>query len=73
MPYVAPVVGPAGLTIPSYQDILKNLIDGFLSIYGANQYVGTDSAIYQFCSIIAVKLSDTEEALQLAYNQSFAA
>lgn len=70
MSYVPPAVGPAGLTIPTYDDILQDLLSGFLSIYGSNQYVGTDSAIYQFLSIIAIKMSDTLKALQFAYNQS---
>lgn len=70
MSYAPPSVGPAGLTIPSYDDILQDLIDGFLSIYGSNQYVGTDSAIYQLLSIVALKASDTMKALQFAYNQS---
>lgn len=68
--YTAPFIGPAGLTIPSYQDIFQDNIAQFLKIYGQNQYVGVDSAIYQLLSIISLKQSDTVKALQYAYNQS---
>ena len=69
-PYVAPYVGPAGLVVPSYQSILADNLQAFLNIYGQNQYVGQDSPIYQLLSIISLKQSDTNLALQLAYNQS---
>lgn len=67
--YVAPSVSAAGLTIPSYASILADNLQQFLNIYGSNQYVGTDSAIYQFISVISLKQSDTMQAIQLAYNQ----
>jgi uncharacterized phage protein gp47/JayE len=70
MGYVAPSVGPAGLTIPSYKDILADNLAQFKAIYGANQYVGTDSAIYQFLSVLSLKMSDACQGLQLLYNQS---
>lgn len=70
MAYIAPSIGPTGLTIPSYQDILADNLEQFLKIYGANQYIGQDSAIYQLLSILSLKQSDTLQALQYAYNQS---
>jgi len=70
MAYVAPSVGPAGLTIPSYQDILADNLAGFQNIYGSNQYVGPDSEIYQFISILSLKMADICQGLQLAYNQA---
>jgi uncharacterized phage protein gp47/JayE len=69
MAYVAPSVGPAGLTIPSYEDILADNVQGFLNIFGTEQYVGPDSAIYQLLSILSLKQSDVMEAVQFAYNQ----
>lgn len=68
--YVPPSVGPAGLTIPSYTDILDDNVQQFLNIFGANQYVGNDSAIYQLLSIISLKQSDTCQALQYVYNNT---
>jgi uncharacterized phage protein gp47/JayE len=69
MAYKAPSIGPAGLTIPSYQDILQDNLQGYLNIYGQNQYVGVDSAIYQLLSIISLKMSDLCQGLQFVYNQ----
>lgn len=70
MAYAPPTVGPAGLTIPSYQDIFNDNIAQFLKIYGSNQYVGVDSAIYQLLAIFSLKMSDVLKALQFVYNQS---
>jgi uncharacterized phage protein gp47/JayE len=68
--YAAPSVGASGLTVPAYASILADNLQSYLNIYGSNQYVGTDSAIYQLLSIISLKQSDTNLGLQLAYNQS---
>lgn len=69
-PYAPPSIGMAGLTIPSYLDILDDNIEQYLKIYGANQYVGIDSAIYQLLSILSLKQSDCCNQLQYNYNQS---
>ena len=69
-PYAPPSVGPSGLTVSTYASILASNLQAFLNIYGANQYVAPDSAIYQLLSIISLKQSDTNLALQLDYNQS---
>lgn len=69
MSYVPPSVGPAGLTIPVYEDILDDNLAGYLAIFGANQYVGQDSAIYQLISVISLKIADVMEGLQYVYNQ----
>ncbi len=68
--YFPPTVTAAGLTVPSYASILADNLQAFLNIYGTNQYVAPDSAIYQLLSILSLKQSDTMQALQLAYNQS---
>lgn len=70
MAYIPPFVGPAGLTIPSYDDTINDNVAQYLKIFGANQYVGNDSAIFQLLSIISLKQSDTCKGLQFAYNQS---
>jgi uncharacterized phage protein gp47/JayE len=69
MAYNRPTVGPAGLSIPVYTDILADNLAGYLAIFGANNYVGTDSAIYQLISIVSLKTSDVMQALQYVYNQ----
>lgn len=70
MGYLPPSVGPAGLTIPSYTDILDDNLQQYLNIFGANQYIGNDSAIYQLLAILSLKQSDTMQALQYVYNQT---
>lgn len=69
-PYFPPSIGPSGLQVPSYQSIMNDNLQAFLNIYGPNQYVAPDSAIYQLLSIISLKQSDVNLALQLTYNQS---
>ena len=69
-PYAAPSVGPAGLTVSSYQSILQDNLQGFLNIFGQNQVTDPSSAIYQLLSIFSLKTADLNAALQLNYNQS---
>ena len=69
-PYAPPSIGPAGLTVSSYQSILQDNLDAYLNIYGQSQYVETDSAIYQLLSIISLKQADQNNGLQLVYDQS---
>ena len=69
MSYAAPSVGPAGLSIAYYPDILADNLQGFLNVYGQNQVVDPSSAIYQLLSIISLKQADCNAGLQLAYNQ----
>lgn len=68
MAYAAPTITATGLIIPTYQDILQDLIDNFKNIYGQNVYLGVDSADYQMLSVFALKMSDTVQLLQLIYN-----
>lgn len=68
MAYAPPSIGPAGLSIPAYPDILAYLIAAYQAIYGVSVYLGPDSADYQFLSIVALKIADVFQAVQLAYN-----
>lgn len=68
--YFPPSIGPSGLQVPSYPAILADNLQSFLNIYGPNQYVAPDSAIYQLLSAISLKQADVNLALQLTYNQS---
>ena len=67
MPYAPPTLTSAGLSVPSYADVLADLLAQFQSIYGTNVYLGPDSADYQMISAFAAKISDTMEAFQLVY------
>lgn len=67
MAYIAPYIDESGLTIPSYQDILDDLIAQAKTIYGQDIYLGEDTTDYQFISIFALKTYDCLLALQLTY------
>jgi uncharacterized phage protein gp47/JayE len=69
-PYLPPSIGPSGLIVSTYLSILQDNLAGFLNIFGQNQYVGPDSAVYQLLAILSLKQADQNAALQLAYNQS---
>ena len=68
MPYFVPYVDDSGLHIPTYQDIVETLVDNFRSIYGQDCYLDEDSADYQYMAVIALKISDCLQAIQLSYN-----
>lgn len=66
--YFPPFIGIAGLSIPSYNQILNYLIGQFQTAYGQTVYLGNDSADLQFISILALAMSDSMQALQLEYS-----
>lgn len=68
MAYIAPIIGVAGLTIPSYQDVLDYLIEVKSNIYGSDIYLGEDSTDYQELSVFALMIYDVLQTLQLVYN-----
>ncbi len=68
--YVPPYVGPAGLVTNSYAAILADNLAAVQNIFGQSQYLGVDNWLYQLISILSLKQSDQNQALQLAYNQS---
>lgn len=68
MAYTPPTITSAGLNIPTYQEILDDLIEKTKSIYGQDIYIGPDSQDYQFLSIFALKTYDIMQLLQLVYN-----
>jgi uncharacterized phage protein gp47/JayE len=68
MAYTAPTITGSGLSIPTYNDILEELVNEARIIYGQDIYLGTDSQDYQFLSIFASKAFDIMQLLQLVYN-----
>ena len=68
MAYIAPYVDEAGLHIPSYQDIVDDMVEGAKAIFGDDIYLGNDSVDYQLISTFALKQYDTLQAVQHAYN-----
>lgn len=68
MAYKAPYIDTAGLHIPSYRDILDDLIEQTKGIYGEDIYLELDSQDYEFLSIFALKIYDTMLLLELVMN-----
>ena len=68
MAYFKPYVDSAGLHIPTYNDILEDMIAAMKKIYGDDIYLENDSADYQLLSVFALKQSDNLQALAYAYN-----
>lgn len=66
--YSPPTIGPAGLSVPGYTDILALFTSSFLAIYGQTSFLGNDYAPYQLLSALALAASDSNSGLQLVYN-----
>ena len=66
--YFAPYIDETGPHYPPYADIRDYLLAQFQAIYGSDQYIGEDSAIYQFISINALAKYDSILAWLQAYN-----
>ncbi len=67
-PYAAPTITASGLTIPSYASILAYLVAQAQNIFGADVYLGTDSADYQLISVFASMLYDSFLTEQSIFN-----
>ena len=68
MTYFKPYVDSSGLHIPTYNDILEDMIAAMKQIYGDDIYLDNSSPDYQLLSIFALKQSDTLQAMAYAYN-----
>lgn len=68
MAYIAPHIDSTGIHIPTYIDIRDSLIEDYKQIYGQDIYIDPDSQDYQFLSVIASKISDTNQLLEIIYN-----
>lgn len=67
MAYSPPAISSAGLTIPSYSDIISDMVSSARSIFGQDIYLDPSSQDYQLLSIFALKLNDALSALQAVY------
>lgn len=62
MSYFPPYIDQTGLHIPTYNDVLEELVDAARRIFGQGLYLGTDSQDYQFIATVAEKIFDTYQA-----------
>jgi len=68
MAYFKPYISSSGLHLPTFQDILDDMIDKAKGIFGTDIYLGNDSADYQLLAIFARKVHDTLMSVQQSYN-----
>lgn len=68
LPTLACTIDRAGISAPSYEDILASLKASFRLIYGDDAYLEADSQDGQFVAIIAKALDDANQATISVYN-----
>lgn len=68
MAYFSPYIDNTGLHVPSYNDILDNLLEYYKSIFGEDIYLDEDTMDYQQLSILSKALYESFLSLQLAYS-----
>ena len=68
MTTLAPTIGPAGISAPSYAVVLAGLQSIYQGIYGSDVYLGNDSQDGQFIAAIAQAISDCNAACVAVFN-----
>ena len=68
MAYFVPYIDAEGIHIPTYDDILGNLITGYKRIFGEDLYLGEDTQDYQMLSIFAKSMDDMMGLVTENYN-----
>lgn len=68
MAYVAPYIDASGLHIPTYNDILNQMLADARNIFGSDVYLENDSQDYQLISSMAIITFDSLQAVQHTYN-----
>jgi uncharacterized phage protein gp47/JayE len=63
-----PVITVTGISAPTYAQILAYYVAAAQSIYGADIYLGNDSALYQLLAVFAQATSDANSAAIAVYN-----
>lgn len=65
---VAATVSATGISAPNFANVYAYLVSQFQSIYGADSYLGNDSADGQWIGIIANAINDCNNAAIAVYN-----
>lgn len=68
MTTLAPTVSSTGIDAPTYEDILAYLEVQFKNIYGADAYISADSQDGQLLAVVALAISDANQAIVDVYN-----
>jgi uncharacterized phage protein gp47/JayE len=61
-------IGPTGVTVPAFADVLAYLQGVYQSIYGSDVVITPDSQDGQWLSVLAQVISDTNNAAAAVYN-----
>lgn len=61
-------INEAGITAPSYAEILTGLQDDFRGIYGSDIYIEPDSQDGQFIALLASAINDANDSAIAVYN-----
>jgi uncharacterized phage protein gp47/JayE len=65
---VAATVSATGISAPNFASVYSYLVSQFQSIYGADAYLGNDSADGQWIGVIAQAITDCNAAAVAVYN-----
>lgn len=65
---VAATVSATGISAPNYAAVFSYLVSQFQSIYGADSYLGNDSADGQWIGVISQAITDCNAAAVAVYN-----
>lgn len=68
MAYFQPYIDTTGIHIPTYQDIVGQIVSDMNNIFGTDIYLDNDSMDYQQISIFAKMIYDTYCLAQVIYN-----
>ena len=68
MSYSAPYLDEGGIHLPSYNERLEDLIDGYKRIFGDDVYIGPDTMDYQMLAMIAKCWDDLNGLILDVYN-----
>lgn len=70
LPTLAATITPAGISAPSYEEILQSMRESVQGIYGADAYIAPDSQDGQFLTLIATAINDSNQ-MAISIYQSF--
>jgi len=65
---VAATISTTGISAPNYASVYSYLVSQFQAIYGADSYLGNDSADGQWIGVIAQAITDCNSAAVAVYN-----
>ena len=68
LPTLAPTIGPDGITIPSYEDILASKQATYRGVYGSDVDLASDTQDGQSLAIESQAVYDTNDAIATVFN-----